>query len=96
VEAVPEYPNAPPARLRRRIGLPLLVLYGTGATVGAGIYVLIGAVADHAQMYSSCGFALAAALMALTAASYAELATIPSVPERMVMSTPRRMHPDDR
>jgi basic amino acid/polyamine antiporter, APA family len=34
--------------LRRRLGLALLVLYGTGITVGAGIYVLIGAVAGHA------------------------------------------------
>ena len=34
--------------LRRRLGLPLLVLYGTGISVGAGIYVLIGAVAEHA------------------------------------------------
>ena len=35
------------AALRRRLGLPLLVLYGTGITVGAGIYVLIGAVAIY-------------------------------------------------
>jgi basic amino acid/polyamine antiporter, APA family len=34
--------------LRRRLGLALLVLYGTGIMVGAGIYVLIGAVAGHA------------------------------------------------
>ena len=34
--------------LRRRLGLPLLVLYGVGITIGAGIYVLIGAVAGHA------------------------------------------------
>lgn len=65
----------PPAGLRRRLGLPLLVLYGTGVTVGAGIYVLIGAVAGHAGVYSSWAFALAAAVMALTGASYAELAT---------------------
>jgi APA family basic amino acid/polyamine antiporter len=38
--------------LRRRLGLALLVLYGTGITVGAGIYVLIGAVAGHAGLYA--------------------------------------------
>ena len=32
--------------LQRRLGLALLVLYGTGITVGAGIYVLIGAVLE--------------------------------------------------
>jgi amino acid transporter len=72
---VPQDPIVPPAGLRRRLGLPLLVLYGTGVTVGAGIYVLIGAVAGHAGAYSSWAFALAAAVMAFTAASYAELAT---------------------
>ena len=36
-----------PAQLRRRLGLPLLVLYGTGITIGSGIYVMIGAVAGH-------------------------------------------------
>ena len=35
--------------LRRRLNLPLLVLYGTGVTIGAGIYVLIGAIAGHAN-----------------------------------------------
>ncbi|WP_315783960.1 MULTISPECIES: APC family permease [unclassified Bradyrhizobium] len=72
---VPQDPIVPPAGLRRRLGLPLLVLYGTGVTVGAGIYVLIGAVAGHAGVYSSWAFALAATVMAFTAASYAELAT---------------------
>lgn len=75
MEAVTRDPIVPPAGLRRRIGLPLLVLYGTGITVGAGIYVLIGAVAGHAGVYSAWAFALAAAVMAFTAASYAELAT---------------------
>ncbi len=61
--------------MRRRLGLALLVLYGTGVNVGAGIYVLIGAVARHAGIYSSWAFALATAVMAFTAASYAELST---------------------
>jgi amino acid transporter len=61
--------------LRRRLGLPLLVLYGTGITIGAGIYVLIGAVARHAGIFAPWSFLLAALTMALTVASYAELST---------------------
>jgi amino acid transporter len=63
------------APLQRRLGLPLLVLYGVGITIGAGIYVLIGAVAGHAGRYAPWSFALAALCMALTVGSYAELAT---------------------
>ncbi len=63
------------APLRRRLGLPLLVLYGVGITIGAGIYVLIGAVAGHAGRYAPWSFLLAALCMALTVGSYAELAT---------------------
>ena len=65
--------EASPA-LQRRLGLTLLVLYGTGITVGAGIYVLIGAVAGHAGAYAPWSFVLAAIAMAFTVASYAELA----------------------
>ena len=64
-----------PATLQRRLGLPLLVLYGTGITIGAGIYVLIGAVAGYAGVYAPWSFVLAAIVMALTVASYAELST---------------------
>jgi APA family basic amino acid/polyamine antiporter len=64
-----------PVALRRRLGLPLLVLYGTGITIGAGIYVLIGAVAAHAGIYTPWSFVLAAIVMAFTVASYAELST---------------------
>lgn len=64
-----------PAALRRRLGLPLLVLYGTGITIGAGIYVLIGAVAGHAGAYAPWSFVLAAVVMAFTVASYTELST---------------------
>src|SRR6476619_8352792 len=71
IEPAVEFPPA----LQRRLGLALLVLYGTGITVGAGIYVLIGAVAGHAGIYAPWSFVVAAAVMALTVASYAELST---------------------
>jgi APA family basic amino acid/polyamine antiporter len=61
--------------LRRRLSLGLLVLYGTGITVGAGIYVLIGAVAGHAGIFAPWSFMLAGLVMGLTVASYAELST---------------------
>lgn len=64
-----------PALLKRRLNLPLLVLYGTGVTIGAGIYVLIGAVAAHAGMHAPWAFVLAAIVMGLTVSSYAELCT---------------------
>lgn len=64
-----------PTALKRRLGLPLLVLYGVGITIGAGIYVLIGAVAGHAGIYTPWSFVLAALVMAFTVASYAELST---------------------
>jgi len=68
-----EISTVQPVLLKRRLGLPLLVLYGTGITIGAGIYVLIGAVAGHAGVYSPWSFLLAAAVMAFTVASYIEL-----------------------
>jgi len=64
-----------PSALRRRLGLSLLVLYGTGITIGAGIYVLIGTVAGGAGKYAPWSFVIAAMVMALTVASYAELST---------------------
>ncbi len=61
--------------LQRRLGLTLLVLYGVGTTIGAGIYVLIGEVAAHAGMHAPLSFVIAAIVMGLTVASYAELCT---------------------
>jgi amino acid transporter len=61
--------------LRRRLNLPLLILYGIGVTVGAGIYVLIGAVAGHAGIHAPLAFIFAAIVMGLTVGSYAELCT---------------------
>ena len=67
--------TAGPHALRRQLGLPLLVLYGVGITIGAGIYVLIGAVAGHAGRSAPWSFLLAGLAMAFTVGSYAELAT---------------------
>ncbi|MBE9477147.1 MAG: amino acid permease [Proteobacteria bacterium] len=61
--------------LKRKLGTPLLVFYGVGIMVGAGIYVLVGAAAGAAGIYAPLAF-LAAALVALpTAATYAELSS---------------------
>lgn len=68
-------PSTSPIALKRQLGLPLLVLYGVGITIGAGIYVLIGAVAGHAGRYAPWSFLLAALAMAFTVGSYAELST---------------------
>ncbi len=51
----------------------LLTLYGVGVMVGAGIYVLVGAVAGNAGVYAPLAFLLAGAIAAPTAFSYAEL-----------------------
>ncbi len=64
-----------PLTLRRRLSLTLLVLYGVGITIGAGIYVLIGEVAAHAGAAAPWAFLLAGCAMAFTVGSYAELAT---------------------
>ena len=66
--------NGSAPRLRRRLTLPLLVLYGLGVTIGAGIYVLVGTTAGRAGIYAPSAFVIAAMVMALTAASFAELA----------------------
>jgi basic amino acid/polyamine antiporter, APA family len=65
--------GSPDKGLRRRLTLPLLVLYGVGISVGAGIYVLIGAVAGHAGVFAPWAFVVSAAVMAFTVASYSEL-----------------------
>ncbi|MCP4181832.1 MAG: amino acid permease [Hyphomicrobiales bacterium] len=67
----PVAPDSEP-QLRRVIGLPLLVLYGLGITIGAGIYVLIGTAASIAGEYAPTSFLFAAFVMAFSAASFAE------------------------
>ena len=61
--------------LKRGLTLPLLTLYGLGVTIGAGIYVLVGAAAAKAGFYAPVSFLLAAAVVAFTGFSYAELGT---------------------
>ncbi len=61
--------------LRRALNAPLLTLYGLGVTVGAGIYVLVGATAAQAGAYAPASFLVAAVVVAFTAFSYAELST---------------------
>ncbi len=61
--------------LRRSLSLPLLVLYGLGTTVGAGIYVLVGEVAGVAGLFAPLAFLLAAGLAAFTVFAFAEFSS---------------------
>lgn len=61
--------------LRRALGLPLITLYGLGTTIGGGIYVLIGSVAERAGMGALVSFVIAPLLIGFTALSYAELSS---------------------
>lgn len=61
------------AGLRRTLGLPMVVLYGLGVTIGAGIYVLIGETAGRAGMSAPLAFVVASLVMVCPAASFAEL-----------------------
>lgn len=56
------------------MSLPLLIFYGIGTILGAGIYVLVGKVAGEAGLYAPVSFILASLLAAFSAFSYAELA----------------------
>src|SRR5687768_15044252 len=60
--------------LKRSLGLPLVVLYGLGNILGAGIYVLIGKVAGFAGINTTLAFLIAMITAAFTAFSYMELA----------------------
>lgn len=66
-------PKAASSGLNRTLGLGVLVLYGLGMIVGAGIYVLIGQVAGEAGMSAPVSFLIAAVLAGITGLSFAEL-----------------------
>lgn len=62
-----------PPTLKRALGLTSLTLYGLGTIIGAGIYVLVGAVAARAGMAAPLSFLVAGVLATFTGLSYAEL-----------------------
>ena len=59
--------------LKRSLSLPMVVLYGLGTTVGAGIYALIGELAALSAFLAPAAFLLAALMASLIAMSFAEL-----------------------
>jgi len=59
--------------LRRSLGLALLVFYGLGIIIGAGVYVAVGDVVEAAGPLAASSFVLAGVIATLTALSYAEL-----------------------
>jgi APA family basic amino acid/polyamine antiporter len=64
-----------PQQLLRKITMPMLLFYGLGNILGAGIYVLIAEVANIAGMYAPFSFLVALVIVSFTALSYAELAS---------------------
>ncbi|MCA9327702.1 amino acid permease, partial [Candidatus Saccharibacteria bacterium] len=60
-------------KLRRSLGLSLVSLYGLGNILGAGIYVLVGKVAEAAGTSTTLAFLGAMVLASITAFSYMEL-----------------------
>lgn len=62
-------------KLIRSLTLTHAVLYGLGVTIGAGIYVLVGAAAARSGMHAPLAFLGAAIVMGMTAGTFAELGT---------------------
>ena len=62
-------------KLKRTLNLPLLVFYGLGTTIGAGIYVLVGVTVAKAGFYAPVSFLLAALVVAFTGFTYSELSS---------------------
>jgi len=61
--------------LTRVITLPLLVFYGVGTILGAGIYSLTGKIAGLSGIYTPVSFLLSALIAVFVAFSYAELSS---------------------
>ena len=65
-----------PQLLRRTITLPLLVFYGLGVIVGAGIFALIGEILKIAGDHAPLAFILAGLIACSTGVSYALLVRV--------------------
>ena len=67
--------NSNKVSLKRDISLYLLVFYGLGNILGAGIYVLIGEIAGISGLFTPISFIVACVVVLFTALSYAELSS---------------------
>jgi basic amino acid/polyamine antiporter, APA family len=65
--------NAP--TLRRNLNLPLVILYGLGNILGAGVYILIGKVAGEAGYLAPIAFLGSSIIAGITAFSFCELSS---------------------
>ena len=63
-------------KLKRRVSLFGVAVYGIGNILGAGIYALIGEVVGHTGNFSWLAFIIASVIGALTGLSYAELSAM--------------------
>jgi APA family basic amino acid/polyamine antiporter len=71
-------PDAEGGELSRSIGLFQLTMFGVGATIGTGIFIILTEAVPEAGPAVIVSFVLAGITAALTAVCYAELAsTIP-------------------
>ncbi len=61
--------------LKRNVSLFLLIFYGLGNILGAGIYVLIGKISSISGVFTPFSFLLACVVVFFTALSYAELSS---------------------
>jgi APA family basic amino acid/polyamine antiporter len=61
--------------LKRSLSFTLIMLYGLGTTIGAGIFVLVGKVAGTAGVHAPLSFLAASLLVAPTVLSFGELAS---------------------
>ena len=59
--------------LKKNVNLALLIFYGLGNTLGAGIYVLVGKVAGIAGLFAPIAFVVSSLVVIFTALTYAEL-----------------------